>query len=779
MPTSFVPHGILRWKPVCGDWTMNFSESRLLPPAAREKLGRDGLAGYRHAAVQPDLSLREFWRILKCRRRTVVLAVGICLLLALVVSLLMTTKYESLSIIEVNKENSDMLGLDALPDGVSDSLDYNITLETQANALRSQSLAFQVAEQLKLEKRKEFSLADTWLDGDRARAEQKLPLEAAPLRRRRIARTFEKSLTVKIVPGTRMIEVHFLNPDPQLAADIVNTLVADYLEQYFRTRYQATAQASEWLSKQLAELRSQVEEAQEKVVEYQKQAGILGTDEENNVVMAKLEELNKQLTAAEANRMLKQAGYEIAKSGSAELISTVGSSNLLGSMAGLNTNPLGLLQNLRAQQAELKAQYAQAASKYGIAYPKLVQMRSQLQELESAIQAEMGKVEARARNDFLAAKSAEDMLRASFERQKAEANKLNDSAVRFTILKREAQSSRELYDGLLKKLKEAGVLAGLRSTNIVVVDPARTSAKPARPNYPLNLGLGLVFGLLGGVALAFAREGLDSTLRTPEQVESVAGLPAVGIIPELAGNRGWRSVRKTSSDCSILESGDGELAESYRALRTALVFGNGDAPPKVILVTSALPREGKSTASLNSAIALAYQGAKVLLIDADLRRPQLHSFLGATSEPGLSEVLSYEAALPFDAAPSPKVPDLFLLPAGRQRANASEVLGSARMRRLLNGCRERFDFVVIDTPPVLAVTDAVVLSKSADAVLLVVRASQTSEQSLLRARDLLLRVNARITGVLVNRANAPSSGYYEAFAPLNGKSGEPYCGLGL
>jgi capsular exopolysaccharide synthesis family protein len=753
-------------------------ETRFLPQTARENLALAAGAGYLRPAGQPDLSLRDFWRILQRRKRTVVGSIAACLLLALVVSLVMTPKYESVSLIEVNKENSDILGLDTLQSGVGDSLDYTLTLETQANVLRSDSLALQVAEQLGLEKRQEFSLAGAWFDADRARAEQNLPLEKAPLRRRRIARAFQKSLTVKTLPGTRMIEVHFLNQDPQLAADVANTLVGDYLEQYFRTRYNATAQASQWLSKQLEGLKSQVEAAQEKVVRYQKENGILGTDEAHNVVMARLEELNKQLTAAEASRMLKQAGYQIAKTGNAELISVVGTSSLLG-LAGVNSNPLALIQSLRSQQAELKVQYAQAAAKYGPAYPRLIQMRNQSQELESAIQAEIGRVAARAENDFIAAKNSEDMLRASFERQKDEANKLNDSAVRYTIMKREAESSRELYDGLLKKLKEAGVLAGLRSTNLVVVDPARTTAKPVCPSYSINLALGLGVGFLGGIGLAFAREGFDSTIRTPEQVEAVAGLPAVGIIPDLAANQAWRLRPRNTLpvDCNILDSPSSQLAESYRALRTALLFSNGDAPPKVILVTSPLPQEGKTTASLNSAIALAHQGAKVLLIDADLRRPELHARLGVASEPGLGELLDGKKDSRVEPSAHPQVPNLFVLAAGGRRPRPAEVLGSQRMRDLLNGCRERFDFVVIDSPPVLAVTDAVVLSKSADGVLLVVRSAQTTEQSLLRARDLLLRVNARIAGVLVNRANIHSYDYCDSYGYLRDRFGERYYGL--
>jgi capsular exopolysaccharide synthesis family protein len=388
-------------------------------------------------------------------------------------------------------------------------------------------------------------------------------------------------------------------------------------------------------------------------------------------------------------------------------------------------------------------------------------------------------VAARAENDFRAAKNAEDLLRAAFERQKEEANKLNDSAVRYTIMKRDAESSRELYDGLLRKLKEAGVLAGLHSTNLVVVDPARTSAKPLRPSYAINLGLGLGVGLLGGIGLAFACEGLDSTIRTTEQVEAVAGLPAVGIIPDLAAGHAWRMrpANTPTVGCTILDSPSSHLAESYRALRTALLFSNGDVPPRVILVTSALPQEGKTTASLNSAIALAYQGAKVLLIDADLRRPELHACLGVPAEPGLGELLTDKDGPPVEPRVCPKVSNLFLLPAGYRRPSPAEALGSERMRGLLNAFRECFDFVVIDTPPVLAVTDAVVLSKSADGVLLVVRSAETSVQALLRARDLLLRVNARIAGVLVNRANIHSSDYYDSYAYLDERLGEGHYGL--
>jgi polysaccharide biosynthesis transport protein len=731
----------------------------------------------RVSANDADFSLREFWRILLTRKRTILKTIVVLVLLSLLISLLMTPKYEAVSTIEVNKENSDMLGLDETGAGAiaPDSLDYNITLQTQANVLQTDSLAFQVSEQLGLERYKQYRLKPGWFNADEVNAEFARALEKAPLRRAKIHKAFERNLKIKTIPGTRMIEVHFLDPDPQVAADVANTLVSDYLEQYFRTRYNATAQASEWLSKQLEDLKSQVEGSQEKLNQLQKQAGILGTDEANNVVMTKLEELNKQLTAAEANRILKQAVYQIAQSADPELISSMASSTLIGgSVSGVNPNSLALIQTLRAQEASLKVQLAQARTKYGPNYPKLIETRNQLLELEESIRAETDKLAARAQNDFLAAKSAESLLRASFEQQKEEANKLNDSAVQYTILKREVESGRELYEDLLKKLKEGGVLAGLRSTNIVVVDPARTSAKPKWPNYPLNLALGLAVGLLGGVALAFAREALDDTIRTPEQVEAAAALVSIGLIPECTPNcrsgRLWR--KKPGGNCNVLGDPTSPMAEAYRSLRTALVISSTEPPPKVLLVTSALPQEGKTTTSFNAAVTLAQQGSKVLLIDADLRQPAFssnqrfapvgdHGDQACSADcAGLSGLLASDNGLAPEFVQHPAVPNLSILPAGKRPPYPAELLGSPRTRQLIAELRSRFDFIVIDSPPVLPVTDPVVLSAAADAVLLVVRSERTKTEALLRARELLLRANAKIAGVLVNRINPRSPGHY-------------------
>lgn len=726
---------------------------------------------------EDDVSFAELWRILRKRRWIVAACIVGFSALALFASLLMTPKYEASSTIEVNKENSDMLGIDdmgSMMSGGSDSLDYNVTLQTQTNVLQSDSLALQVVQQLGLEKREEFgggSKLHWTLFRKSPDPEANLPLEKAPRRRARVLAAFQKNLTVKTVPGTRMIEVHFLSPDPQVSADIVNTLVNDYLEQYFRTRFSATMQASDWLSKQLDDLKGQVEQSQQKLVQYQKQTGILGTDENNNIVMVKLGELNTQLTAAEANRIMKQAVWQIAKSGNAELISGMAGAGLMPGSGGANPSSLLLIQNLRAQQAELKVQYAQAASKYGSAYPKLLQLKSQLQEIDIAIQAEVQKLAARAENDYIAAQQTESMLRGSFERQKQEANRMNDSAIQYGILKREVESSRDLYEGLLKKLKEAGVLAGLRSTNIVVVDAASPAPDPARPRTLLNIAIGLAAGLFGGIALAFVLENMDHTITTPDQAEIVTSLPSLGIVPDsksmaknlpLLGNRGASTAALPEGvpDIAVVSNPQSQIAEAYRSLRTSILLTHAENATKVIMVTSSLPQEGKTTTSLNVAAALAQQGKRVLLVEADLRRPSIAKRLNLSVSSGLTSLLGSVNGFKPPVVEVPAIPGLCLLPAGPKPPFPAELLGSHRMDEFIAKWRTEFDNLVIDTPPVLSVTDAVVLSAKADAVVLVIRSGVTTKQSLVRAREILKRADARFAGVLVNAVNLNSPDHY-------------------
>ena len=698
-----------------------------------------------HARDEAEFSLGALWRVLVVRRRTVGWLVFAGAVAALVISLCMTTKYAAQSNIEINPENVATLEVSNEPVSGPEP-EYAVTLATQASVLESDTLTLQVIQQLNLEEREKARVRFSFFGFS---DEDQLPLEQSPARRTRLLKRFHKNLSVRVLGGTRILQVSYLDRDPVLAAAVVNTLVNDYLEQYFQTRYTATRQASDWLSKQLADLKNDVESSQQRLVDYQKQTGILGESETNNVVMAKLEELNKQLSAAEANRIVKQAVWQLAKTGDPELISSIaGSSFVQGVGAANNPAQLGLLPTLRAQEAQLKADMAQTSARLGPSFPKLMQMKSQLHDLQGSIDLEIGKLASRAENDYVAAKSAEDMERALFEKQKEEANQLNDSAIQYGILKREVDASRDLYQGLLGKLKQAGVLAGLHSSNIVVVDPARPAAKPTSPNYGLNLLLGLAAGTLAGMGMALIQDGTDRAIHSPRDIQQVAGLRALGVIPEATPE--------------ALQSA--EVAECFRALRTCVQLSSIDRPPKVIVVTSALPREGKTTVSVHLAQVLAQQGERVLLVDADLRRPSLHvQLLANANEAGLSSFLA-QSAEELGAVPVHDLGSgLHVLSAGPRPPFPAEMLGSRRMALLTASWRHEFDYVVFDTPPVLSVTDAVVLSRYADAVLLVARAHSTSGDALLRAREILEESHAPVLGAVVNGMDFHSSGYAQYF----------------
>jgi len=367
------------------------------------------------------------------------------------------------------------------------------------------------------------------------------------------------------------------------------------------------------------------------------------------------------------------------------------------------------------------------------------------------------------------------------DKQKQQANQLNESAIEYSLLKRDLETNRTLYEGLLEKLKEAGVTAGLRSNNFRTVDVARVPTTPAEPNVPRNLAFALALGLTTGVGLAFLLEAVDNTVRTPEQAQVISALPSLGMIPlgsksstEVAGKQRL-SVTSSKEAVELITQSrpQSQMAESYRALRTSLLLTSLGAPPKVILITSALPQEGKTTTSLNCGIVLAQKGSRVLLIDADLRRPSIHKALGMGPRTGLSNVLTGGATVQQATVRSTVLPTLFVLPAGTPPPNPAELLASANMGDILTQLREQYDHIVIDTPPALSVTDAVIMSTRADAVVLVIRSGQTTKQALRRARDILARVNAKVAGVLLNAADLTSPDYYYYYE-YRGKYGNRY-----
>jgi len=735
---------------------------RELQPSQISDLGRPTGPRLYPDLPSHDSPLGESLRILRKRKWTVIGCLATIFSVVAIASLKMPKIYEAGGTIEINKPDASL----NFQNSTTFSLDYfdPTELETEIRILQSDLLALQVIRELNLDHNSELAgQAPPSPSPDLAPD----PLQTDPALAASMVGGFKGNLRVALVPNTRIIEVHYRGPDPQRAAVVVNTLMQTYVENNFKSRFDSTMAASSWLQGQLSDLQIKVETSQEKLVRYQKEHEILGTDEKQNITMAKLDELNKQLTDAESERMDKEALYRLVETGDPDAVAS-GASSLGDSGDATSQTPSALLDSLRAKQADLKIQAADLSTQFGPSYPKLAQLNNQLKEIDIQLQGEMKKIASKVRGQYTTALQRENMLRDALERQKQEANKLNESAIEYTILKRDVETNRQLYEGLLQKLKEAGVSAGLKSNNFRIVDRAAPPTGPIEPNIPRNLMFAVVLGLASGVGLAFLLEGLDNTVRTTEQAQMISGLPSLGMIPlgSKAAREGPNPKRlaiATSKEAVELVTQvrpQSQMAESYRALRTSLLLSNLGAPPKVIMVTSALPQEGKTTTSMNCAVVLAQKDVRVLLIDADLRRPSIHKNLGMGPHLGLSNVLTGTTTLEKAITHTAILPNLDVLAAGSPPPNPAELLASSNMREMLAELREKYDHIIIDTPPSLSVTDAVVLSPRADAVMLVIRAEQTTKQALRRARDILAQVNAKVVGVLLNAVDLSSPDYY-------------------
>lgn len=772
-----------------------------------------GSAPYRTiniSAPEKELTIKDLWGIFLRRKPIVLGTLAICIGAAIFLCVVGTRRYEAKGELQVQKETADALGLESMmgdAEGATDALDANITIQTQAQVLQSDSLALKVIKDLGLERnadfRPKFSPIGWALDlmSPSGPSDPKnVALEDAPARRIRALKIFSKNLKIKPVSGTRLIDVTYLNPDPKVAAAVVNHLIQCLVDYNFQTRYNATEQAANWLNSQLSDLRKQSENLQAKVVQLQRESGVFtlgetdtqGREQVYTPVLDRLQQATAQLGEAQSSRIMKGALYQVVKDGNPELISGLAGNMLLGSAsAGLN-NSLSLIQTLRSQEATEQAQLNELSAKFGPAYPKLSELRANLDGIQKSIHDEAERIAERAKNDYTMAQQFEDSARNVFLNEKRQADTLNDKAISYMIVRQEAEESRELYETLLKHLREAGVLAGLRSSNITVVDPGRVPSKPAKPNVLLYLAASLAGGVFIGSCGALLCDSVDNKIQNLPELEAQLGETPLGILPYHKQSRGLREARTKgalppASSVGLLPPfWDGSAtfshifiamaeprsayAEALRALRTALMLTRGGSPPKVILVTSSVAGEGKSTLSLNLAALFAQQGRKVLLVDADLRKPVLHGRLNLKTNVGLSSILAAEnieqSAL---TAPVPAegVPGLDVLPAGPVPPYPAELLGSQQMTEAVRTWRQKYDFVVIDGAPVLPVTDPVILSTLADLTLIVARYKMTERQSLERSCRLLQAQGRQKIGVVLNAVERSANTYYQYYGYNN------------
>ena len=665
--------------------------------------------------------------------------------------------YQATARVEIDRENTN-----AIHFSDSDSYEMYEDLEdyitTQSKILQSETLAMLTVKSMGLDNMTEFG-------GNPAKpVKPSAPGSEASLHRPPALGAFLGRMTIKRVPTSRLVDVTFESTDPALAARVVNAHLNNFIEENFRSRYEAATQASTWLAGQLNEMKIKVENAEDARLAYERRNQIWTIDEKSDISSQKLADLNKQLTDAQADRINKEAVYQLAQAGNYDAISAVRESPVI--------------QDILKQESTTSAQYTDALNQYGPKFPKVVRLQAQLKDLDQLVGREKTNIANQMEAEYHGSRQRELLLKNALDEQKTQTNQMAEKLVQYSILKREADTNKQLYDGMLQKLKEAGITAGLRSSNIRVVDPALIPGGPSRPNKTRNVMLSILVGLIGGIGLALLREYLDNTVKTPDDIETLARLPSLAVVPALSNSNGKRTGRFAKllkAPVIVGKEGRAELvshnmpqsqmSEAFRALRTSLLLSQADHPPQVILMTSALPREGKTTAAVNLAVTLAQLGDKTLLVDADLRKPGINRALSLVDgkHAGLSSYLAGVSSLDLITVPHPAITNLAAIPTGPIPPNPADLLSSRRLTELIAELRTRYKFVVIDSPPIMAATDAVILSVLVDGVLLVVRSGETPKEAFTRTRDLLAGVKCHMLGVVLNAVDASSPDYYYSY----------------
>ncbi|GGH09216.1 GumC family protein [Silvibacterium dinghuense] len=699
------------------------------------------------------ISFREIFRAILKGKWFILASTVLCGAIALIYITVTKPVYEADGIVRIDPNRSGTLGLtDALLGANSDEV------PTEIGILGSAQVALSALEMLTPEQFQNYAGFSRSQMVFRLEDDQHRPINLTP-QQEDVLDKFQLALKAKQEEGTQLVDVSFRDQNPQMAALLLNHVVDAYLRQSFNSRYGSVAQVRDWLSAQMDDLQKHAADAQQKLAKFQEDNNLVGTDPTDNTVIDRLKLINEQLTQAEGDRIVKEAQYRAAETGDPAVLAAL--------MPDQN------LQSLQTTEASLYAQEAQLATKFGSSYPPLVETREQLASVRDQIRKNVGNITAHLKQDLDASRQAESLMHQEYQDAVSQAYALNRKQADYAVLAAEGAASRDLYDTLQYKIQQASVNAGLDSINTMIVDRARLQRFPVEPKKALILASGLILGCVAGIGAALLRESMGGEIQSISQVESNVGLANLATVPHMD----WEN---KAADGTATKMGHGvrlitlreprsRAAESYRTLRNSVLLSSIDMPPRLMLVTSSLPGEGKSSTSANYAVVLAQNGAKVLIIDADLRRPTLHKIFGVSNTIGISDLLIDRGTSKDIAQPIEELPNLHFLPAGKSVAFPSETLASSKLRMQLEEWKKEYDIVLLDSAPLLTVSDSLPLATWADTTVLVARAGVTPLKALARTKAILLRAHARISGVLLNDISHANedSGYY-------GKDGYAY-----
>ncbi|MBW3559637.1 MAG: polysaccharide biosynthesis tyrosine autokinase [Proteobacteria bacterium] len=688
-----------------------------------------------------ELDLLGYWRMLLKRRWSILAVLAGALALGVLVILLTTPEYRATTTLQIEREAAKIIDVQGVEASESASGDREF-YETQYQLLKSRSLAERVVRSLNLGQDAAFQSMDQ-PSGPLARLRRssrpEVPQDPVAQERAAVAQLLSR-LEVEPVRNSRLVSVSFTSPDKALSARVANAVADSFIESTLARRFDASAYARKFLENRLAQVRQRLEASERQLVAYAQSQGIVnipsgeGAGEGRSVDASSLSSLNDALSAAKAERIRAEAQWRQAQVAGGMTLPAV-----------LQSSSINVTREARAR---LAAEYQQKLSTFKPEYPDMVQLQAQIAELDRQIGTEVSNIRSSIRNNYEAARRQEAALAAQVAGLKSGVLNLQGRSIQYTILQREVDTNRSLYDGLLQRYKEIGVAGGVGANNISIVDRAEAPRGPTKPNKLLILAIAGVLGLFAGVLLAFILENIDETVRSPEDVEQKVGLSLLGSIPTLA---------RGQSAAEAMNDRRSPFAEAYYSAGTALSFATDEGLPRSLLVTSSRPGEGKSTTAQTLAVNFSQLGRRVLLIDADLRNPSLHKAFNLDNTAGTSNVLA--GAMRMSEAAAAVGGSLWVVPCGPLPPNPAQLLARARLREVLEHAQEEYDLVIVDGPPVMGLADAALLGGVTDGVLLVIEAGGTRVGAARAAVRRLQIGRGRLLGALLTKFDARRAGY--------------------
>lgn len=678
-----------------------------------------------------SFNFRKYWEMLKRRRRWVLGFILLVVPIWTLVTFLRTPVFRASTLVQITSDNPGSIV--SSKDSMGNLFSWEGRQEfaqTQFQILKSRTLAQRIIEKLDLGAYPEFQKG--LRQGKPGDTSMKLMVDS-----------FLSKLDVSPERNSFLVRVSFESADPLLAQRVTNALVQEYTQFGMESRSQAFSAVQKWLDQQLQSLRAKVESSEKQLYSFAEKSDVINPENKDNVVLQKYTDLSNLLTKAESDRMGKEAQYKQVKAGGPD-------SPLI-----LN-NPLTI--KLREELVIQEAKVASLGRVFKSGHPELQVEQAKLGQLRVRLNGEVKRLVNAIKSDYESALHTEELLRQNLKEQKERVAKLQWQTVNYKMFKRDVEANDALYKGLLARMKEASIASTMVPTNVQVIDEADRPLTPCRPNKTLNLVFASLLGVFGGLGLALLVDRLDSSIKSVEELEELSQLPVLSLVPALEGSRARALPEPLIPSLSYLKDYGSEMSEAIRHLKTIILLSDPENSPKILLITSPNPGDGKTTVAVNLACSLALQGRKVLLIDADLRRPQLHKLFEKPVSPGLSDFL-HEMCSPSQILHPTELANLYIIPAGRRSPVPSELLGSEALSACLKKLGEHCDHVILDSPPILGSADGLILSASADGVILVVRHLSTSLEAGRMARQFLQKVKAPVIGAVINYASHKNYGY--------------------